>query len=122
MTLLEYIKRYSEECIVIHDKEYEMKFEICDDDPELDDCERAIKKIAGLLDIEKIESVTSVTVNFSDVIRRNLKALKEADLFYVTKVDNIMKDMQNILLFMDDEDWMTEFADVLEKGERERKS
>lgn len=37
MTLLEYIKQYSEESIVIHDKEYEMKFEICDDDPELDD-------------------------------------------------------------------------------------
>lgn len=130
MKLLEYMNQHPGEEIAVHDKYYEMESYFYGDDPEMDedDWDKAVKKIASILDVEEIETeppggglyVAGVTVNMSDVIERNLKALKESELFIVSTVDAIMSDMPNILSGYVSEKWMTDFADTLEKSERNR--
>ena len=122
MKLSEYINQHPGEEIAVHDKDYEMESYFYGDDPLLDedDWDKAVKKIASILDVEEIESVTSVTVNLADVIERNLKVLNESELFFDSTVDDIMNDMPYILAGNVSEKWMTEFADTLEKSERER--
>lgn len=129
MTLLEYMNQHPEEEIAVHDKDYEMESYFYGDDPTMskDDWDKAKDKLASLLEVEEIETeppggglyVAGVTVNLSEVIERNLEALKETELFIVPELDNIMDDMQNILSGHVSEEWMTEFASCLEAGEQE---
>lgn len=130
MKLSEYINQHPGEEIAVHDKDYEMESYFYGDDPLLDedDWDKAVKKIASILDVEEIETeppggglyVAGVTVNLADVIERNLKVLNESELFFDSTVDDIMNDMPYILAGNVSEKWMTEFADTLEKSERER--
>ena len=58
----------------------------------------------------------------SELIERNIEALDKADLFNDCDVDSIMEDMERILAGYVIESWLTEFVEVLKKGESDGKA
>ena len=117
MTLLEYMNANIGEEIAVHDCDYEMESYFYGVEP-TDDWDKAMQKIAGLLEVKEIENeepsplyVAGVTVNMSELIENNLD--KMTDLFIIPTVDAIMSDMPNILSGYVSEKWLIEFAEAL---------
>lgn len=111
MTLYEYMK--SKECseFTVYDKEYSMESYFYNDAPE-DDFDRGMEIIAKSLDVIETKDY-KVTVNLFDLIKQKLDKIKEANLFFINTLDDIMLDMENILSGWVSEEWMLKFAKVL---------
>lgn len=122
MTLLEYMNQHADEEIAVHDTEYEMESYFYGGEPH-DEWDKAMQKIAGLLEIREEETeapnafyVKGVTVNLSEMIEKNLSQEKAEDLFKRPDIDSIMQDMMNILSGHVPEQWFVDFADAFESG------
>ena len=69
-------------------------------------------ELAKLLEAKELRE-NKVEVNLSEVIKKKLKELKEADLFIRCRLDLIMYDMENILSGCVSEVWFKEFVKIL---------
>ena len=81
------------------------------DAPE-DDFDIGMEIIAKSLDIIETKDY-KITVNLSDLVKKKLDKIKEANLFINNTLDDIMLDMENILSGYVSEKWMIKFAKVL---------
>ena len=112
MTLYEYMKSKEEDSeFTVHDKEYLMESYFYNDAPE-DDFDIGREIIAKSLDIIETKDY-KITVNLSDLVKKKLDKIKEANLFINNTLDDIMLDMENILSGYVSEKWMIKFAKVL---------
>lgn len=119
MKLYDLLKKTEGE-ITVWDKEYDIEtyfYGIKNRGDDLDDWDRSIIELAKLLDVTDA-SDGAVTVNLSEVIGRNIDALKRADLFIRCDIDAIMADIMNILAGHVSENWLKEFVYVLNGGAR----
>lgn len=111
MILYEYMKSKEGSEFTVYDKEYLMESYFYNDAPE-DDFDRGMEIIAKSLDVIEAKDY-KVTVNLSDLIKQKLDKIKEANLFFINTLDDIMLDMENILSGWVSEEWMLKFAKVL---------
>ena len=81
------------------------------DEPE-DLWDQAMWRLAEVLEVISVEK-QSVIINLTEVIERNLKALKDADLFICCTVNAIMSDMPAIISGYVSEEWFDEFTKCL---------
>lgn len=126
MNLLEYLKQYEEEEVTVFDKDYDMEtyFEYSTDDSK-DNWEKAMDKIAEHLEVVKEVAGRNrpygdnpcVIVNMTEVMEKALESGLMDDLFISKNVGAVMSDMQNILAGYVSEEWLTDFADALDKAE-----
>lgn len=113
MKLSEYLKTTPEGTeVAVCDTTYDMESYFYNDEPE-DLWDQAMQRLAKVLDVISVEK-RSVIVNLTEVIERNLKALKEADLFIEYTVDAIMSDMPAIISGNVSEEWFDEFTKCLQ--------
>ena len=113
MTLYDYIKKM---------EKYE-EVEVCDDvfdmltyfynEPQTDNWQKSMMKLAKKLTVKKIVHSTKVIVNLSKVVEKNIDKLKQADLFIDYDIDEIMYDMDNILSGCVSEKWMEKFVKAI---------
>lgn len=112
MTLYEYIKKTPKgEEITVSDNIYDLETYFYNDPPQ-DDWQQAMLDFASKLNVVSFTK-HGVVVDMYDLIERNLDNLEAADLFYITDVDGIMDDMENILAGNVSEDWFVKFVDCL---------
>lgn len=113
MKLYEYLELVNDGVAIhVYDKEY---------DPEIyfyggkvdTDRGKLLQDLSKKLTIERIGAEGGVFVNLSDVIENNLENLKKADLFYEYDIDYIMMNMEDILVYHINEDWLKKFVECL---------
>lgn len=109
MKLSEYLKTTPEGTeVAVWDTTYDMECYFYNDEPE-DLWDQAMWRLAEVLEVISVEK-RSVIVNLTEVIDRNLKALKDADLFICCTVNAIMSDMPAIISGYVSEEWFDEFT------------
>lgn len=119
MTLKEFIERYPNEAeFTVIDNEYVIETYFYHPDM-LEPWDKAMDKIAGLLNVIVYEEPTAihnprVTVNLSELIERNINNGKFTELFKYNDIDSIMDDIEAIFAGNVSKEWLTEFADSLE--------
>ena len=114
MTLYEYIKNANDgEEITVYDTEYDIEVYFYNDKPD-DEWQRAMLELAKLLTVTE-ECGDAVTVDLSNLVKRKIEKLKNANLFFKCKVDAIMHDMHSILSGYVSEDWLYKFVTALKE-------
>ena len=112
MKLAEYLKKKScGEEVAVWDTTYDMESYFYNDEPE-DLWDQAMWRLAEVLEVISVEK-RGVIVNLTEVIDRNLKALKDADLFVKYTVNTIMSDIPAIIAGYVSEDWFDKFTRCL---------
>ena len=119
MRLSDYMDKFSEEEISVHDKDYEMECYFYGGTP-ADKWDKAMLKIASELSVISVDFNISngycsigVTTDLSDIIVSKLDKIRDSDLFIVPTIDAIMYDMENILAGYVSEKWIEDFANII---------
>jgi hypothetical protein len=113
MTLYEYLSLTAEDTeITVRDNVYDTETYFYNDIRTKDVWNLSMIELSKKLTIVQITD-NGVTVNLSDVIEKNLKALKAAKLFIRCDIDSIMDDIDNILSGNVPEEWLEKFVDTL---------
>jgi hypothetical protein len=113
MTLFEYLQNMNEDIeLTVHDMNYDTETYFYNDIRMKDVWNLSMIELSKKLTIVQITD-NGVTVNLSDVIERNLKALKAAKLFINCDIDSIMDDIDNILSGNVSDQWIRKFVDTL---------
>lgn len=112
MTLFEYMKlcRKDEE-ITVSDYIYDTETYFYNTDAP-DDFVRTMEELAKKIDIVEIRR-DRVIVNASEVIERNIPALKNAGLFFDYDIDYIMGDFDAIVNGCESNKWTSKFVSCL---------
>ena len=97
--------------VTVWDKEYDMESYFYND-RDKDPWTQAMNDLAETLTVTKIYD-SSVEVNLSDLIEKNLDKIKEANLFRSYDLDDIMAGMDSILSGNVSEQWMQKFVECL---------
>ena len=115
MMLYEYIRNLAKyEEVSVCDNVYDM-IAYFYNDPQTDEWQRAIMKLAKKLTVKEVVHTTKVIVNLSEVVEKNIDNLKKADLFTRCNIDAIMYDMSNILSGYVSERWMNDFVKAIKE-------
>jgi len=113
MTLFDYLKKMEQgDELTVCDEIYDTETYFYNDSDTKDVWNLSMIELSKKLTIIEIRD-NGVTVNLSDVIARNLKALKAAKLFIHCDTDSIMDDIDNILSGLVPEQWLVKFVATL---------
>lgn len=111
-SLYNYLKEEKENEVTVWDKTYDMETYFYYEADTSDPWNKAMMDLAKLVKITE-EDDKGVTVDFTELIEKNIDKLKESELFVRCNVDDIMCDMQNILAGYVSEKWLVKFVDIL---------
>lgn len=113
MKLYDYIKLMPEgEELTVWDKEYDMEAYFYGGEDKEDVWQCALIDLSKLLTIKEIRN-GGVIVNLSDVLKKKIDKLEEAELFYKCNIDIIMDCMSDTIAGNVSEAWMEEFVNIL---------
>jgi len=113
MTLFDYLQKMDNDSeLTVSDDVYDTETYFYNDSDTKDIWNLSMVELSKKLTVVQITD-NGVTVNLSDVIARNLKALKRAELFIRCDIDNIMYDIDNILSGLVSEQWLEKFVSTL---------
>ncbi len=114
MTLYDFMNQHKEiDELTVWDTDYDIEVYFYPSDLDIaDDTGKAEMIIAKCLNVVKIHK-DGVTVNLSEVIKRNVNNGTFENLFVDNDVDSIMADIENIFAGYVSEKWLLDFAESL---------
>lgn len=113
MKLYDYLQMFKEdEELTVLDEEYDVETYFYNNSYSYHQWSNAMIDLSKKLDLVCVMD-GKVSVNLSNVIEKNLKKLKKADLFIYCNIEAIMDDMTAILAGNVSEDWLVKFVNCL---------
>ena len=114
MTLKEYVALTEEGTeITVWDNEYDIECYFYNEDPDDDLFFQSINKLSSLINIVSINN-NGVTVNFCELIEKNIDKLEKANLFIDCDIESVMCSLHSIISGYVSPDWMKKFVNCLE--------
>ena len=113
MKLYDFLQMVKEdEELTVVDEEYDMETYFYNNNYSDGQWNNALIDLSKKLEVFSVSDGT-VSVDLSNVIEKNLKALKKADLFIYCNIEAIMESMESILAGNVGEDWLVKFVNCL---------